>query len=97
MIILLPLNLNVVYEKLNLCSENNLISLKIHYFYFKFNISIYFLENKISNELLWVDFDAFFWLLISVNYKILVLSIQKIDFVISEINSHIYQSKKLFE
>ena len=35
-----------MYEKSSLCSENNLISSKIHYSDFKYNISIDFLENK---------------------------------------------------
>ena len=49
---LFPLNLNVVYEKLNLYPENNWISSKIYYFDFKFNISIDFLGNKKFDEIL---------------------------------------------
>ena len=71
------------------------MSSKMYYFDFNFNIHIDFFEIKNSNEILWLDFDAPFWLLINLNYKILVLSIQKIDFVISEINTHIYRYKKI--
>ena len=54
------------------------------------------LEIKNLNEILWVDFDTLFRLLIYVNYNILILSIQKLDFIISEIDHNIYQYKKLF-
>ena len=54
------------------------------------------LEIKNLNEILWVDFDTLFRLLIYVNYNILILSIQKLDFIISEIDNNIYQYKKLF-
>ena len=71
-------------------------SSKIYYFDFNFNIYIDFFEIKNSNEIiLWLDFGTLFWLLISLNYKILILSIQKIDFIISEINNHIYWYKKI--
>ena len=41
-----------------------------------------------------MDFDALFRLLIRVNYNILILSIQKLDFIISEIDNNIYKYKK---
>ena len=44
-----------------------------------------------------MNFDALFRLLIRVNYNILILSIQKLDFIISEIDNNIYKYKKLFE
>ena len=71
------------------------MSSKMYYFDFNFNIYIDFFEIKNSNEILWLDFGTLFWLLISLNYKILILSIQKIDFIISEINNHIYRYKKI--
>jgi hypothetical protein len=54
------------------------------------------LEIKNLNEILWVDFDVLFRLLISVNYNILILYIQKLDFIISEIDNNIYKYNTLF-
>ena len=55
------------------------------------------LEIKNLNKIFWMDFDALFRLLIRVNYNILILLIQKLDFIISEIDNNIYKYKKLFE
>ena len=64
LIILLPLNLNVVYEKLNLYPENNWISSKIHYFNLKCNISIDFLGN---NKFEWNIVSGFWCSLLIIN------------------------------
>ena len=87
----------LLYMKNQFYFLNNLMSSKMHYFDVNFNIYIDLLEIQNSNEInIVIIFWSFFWLLIIVNYKILVLLIQNTDFVISEINSHIYQYKKLF-
>ena len=94
--IFLPLNFM-------LCMKNQVYVLKIIWFLQKYIIlilNLIFLLNSLEiknlNEILWVDFDALFWLLICVNYNTLILSIQKLDFIRSEIDNNTHQCKKLF-